>query len=38
MNVNGGDSDNISELLIIVVMEVHGDGGGCGGINKGRSE
>ena len=36
MNVNDGDSENICELLIMVVMEVHGGGGG--GVNKGRSE
>ena len=41
MNVNGGDSENIGELLIVIVMEVHGGGGGGGGgggVNKGRSK
>ena len=36
MNVNGSDSENISELLIVIVMKVHDDKGGGDDVNKDR--
>ena len=36
MNVNGGDSGNIGELLIMVVVEAHGgEGGGVDRVGSG---